>query len=94
MFSIITFSGSIAFITSVIGLFPQLYKVMKTRSTADISMLMLINYFICSLAWIIYGAYTASLYVQLANILGIVSCALLILIKYRFDRKKSLYKTF
>lgn len=77
--------GSIAFITSIIGLFPQIYKACKTRSTSDISMLMLINYFICSLAWIIFGAYTQSLYVAASNVLGLISCIGLIIMKKYYD---------
>ena len=80
-------SGTLAFITSVIGLFPQIYKALITRSTNDVSMAMLINFFICSAAWIIYGAYSASLYVEASNILGLLSCILLIILKRWFDKK-------
>lgn len=81
------FFGIIAFISSVIGLFPQIYKAVRTRSTHDVSMLMLLNFFICSLAWIIYGAYSRSLYVAASNILGLVSCTLLIALKCFYDRR-------
>ncbi len=82
--------GSIAFVTSIIGLFPQVYKAIKTRSTHDISMLMLLNFFVCSIAWIIYGTYSNSFYVAASNILGLVSCFILIVLKYYFDNKASL----
>ncbi len=78
--------GSIAFITSVIGLLPQIIKAFKTRSTQDISMAMLINYLICSFAWIFYGGYTNSLYVLLSNLLGLLSSLALILLKIYYDR--------
>ena len=79
--------GWIALITSVIGLFPQIYKTIKTQSTFDISMLMLINYLICSFAWIIYGNYSNSLFVEFSNILGLLSSLLLIILKIIFDRR-------
>lgn len=82
-------AGSLAFITSVIGLFPQIIKSLKTRSTDDLSMLMLINFNLCSLAWIIYGAYSNSWYVQLSNILGLLSGLLLVFLKIYFDFKQS-----
>lgn len=78
--------GSLAFITSVIGLFPQIIKAIKTRSTQDISMWMLINFNVCSFAWIIYGAYSNSWYVQLSNILGLLSGLLLIFLKIYYDQ--------
>lgn len=81
------FFGTIAFITSVIGLFPQIYKAIKTQSTHDVSMLMLINFLVCSFAWIIYGAYSSSLYVEASNIIGMVSCLLLMGLKYFYDKR-------
>lgn len=82
------FFGYIAFITTIIGLFPQIYKALQTRSTTDISMLMLLNFLICSVAWIIYGAYDRSLFVEASNILGLISCLTLIWLKLTYDRKQ------
>lgn len=83
-----TIFGSIAFLTSVIGLLPQIIKAAKTRSTQDISMLMLINYFVCSIAWIIYAGYSNSIFVLLSNVLGSFSSLLLIFLKFCFDHRK------
>lgn len=78
-------SGIIALITSFIGLLPQVIKSLKTKSTADLSMLMLINYLICSLAWVLYGLGTASFFVLMANVAGLVISLLLIVMKRRYD---------
>ena len=83
--SIIMVSGIIAFITSFIGLLPQIVKSCKTRSTQDLSMMMLINYLICSLAWIIYGSSTDSFFVISSNVVGLVVSLLLILLKRHYD---------
>ncbi|WP_343288746.1 PQ-loop domain-containing transporter [Wolbachia endosymbiont of Encarsia formosa] len=45
--------GFIEFITSLIGLLPQVYRAYITKLTRDVSMLMLVNYFICSSSWLI-----------------------------------------
>ncbi len=82
-------TGTIALITSFIGLLPQIYKTLRTRSAQDLSMLMLINYFICSLAWIIYGQETGSTLVMASNVLGILVCSVLIYLKYNYDKKSS-----
>jgi len=85
--SVIVLSGSIAFVTSFIGLLPQVFKALKTHSTQDISMIMLINYVLCSLAWIIYGGSTGSFFVLTSNILGLGVSVILIGLKRYYDAK-------
>jgi len=81
------FSGLIAFITSFIGLLPQIVKSLKTKSTQDLSMIMLINYLICSVAWIIYGSNTDSFFVISSNVVGLIVSLLLILLKRYYDAR-------
>lgn len=85
--SLVVLSGSIAFITSFIGLLPQIFKAIKTKSTHDISMIMLINYLVCSLAWIIYGSSTDSFFVLSSNVVGFIISLLLIVLKRRYDSR-------
>lgn len=85
--SLESFFGTVALITSLIGLFPQSYKAMKTRSTMDISMLMLLNFLCCSVAWVIYGFCIQSHIVIFSNIIGTVACLLLTLQKYYYDHR-------
>ncbi|WP_454782150.1 SemiSWEET family sugar transporter [Legionella sp. WA2022007384] len=85
--SIVMLSGMIAFITSFIGLLPQIVKSLKTRSTQDLSMIMLINYLICSVAWIIYGSSTDSFFVISSNVVGLIVSLLLILLKRHYDTR-------
>ena len=81
-----SFFGTVALVTSFVGLLPQSYKALKTRSTHDISMLMLANYLCCSLAWIVYGVTIQSTFVTASNIIGLASCLLLIAQKYYYDQ--------
>ncbi|AWN75584.1 SemiSWEET family transporter [Legionella anisa] len=85
--SIVLFSGIVAFITSFIGLLPQIIKSLKTKSTQDLSMIMLINYLICSVAWIIYGSSTDSFFVISSNVVGLLVSLLLILLKKHYDAR-------
>lgn len=85
--SIVMLSGVVAFITSFIGLVPQIVKSLKTRSTQDLSMMMLINYLVCSLAWIIYGSSTNSFFVISSNVVGLIISLLLILLKRHYDAR-------
>lgn len=85
--SIANLFGSIAFVTSVIGLLPQVIKSIQTKSTQDVSMLMLINYAVCSIAWIVYGSSTGSFFVLMSNVLGIISALILIWLKLVYDER-------
>ncbi len=71
--SVVDLFGIIASITSFIGLTPQIYKTYKIKSAHDISILMLWNYLVCSIAWIGYGTYTSSSFVVYSNIVGVIS---------------------
>ncbi len=81
------FFGTVALITAIIGLLPQVIKSYKTKSTDDVSMLMLINYFIGSVAWIIHGFCIASSYVVLSNIFGGIVSIISIYQKFIYDNK-------
>jgi MtN3 and saliva related transmembrane protein len=77
--------GLMALATSIIGLLPQVYKTYITKSAHDISMIMLINYFVCSVSWIGYGLCQGSLFVILSNIAGFIISVILIAQKRYYD---------
>jgi MtN3 and saliva related transmembrane protein len=79
--------GVIALVTSFIGLLPQAYKAFRTRSTRDISMVMLLNYLLCSVAWIIYGNAVHAGFVVASNIIGFITAILLIAQKLYYDKR-------
>lgn len=87
MYTIEKFFGFLALTTSLIGLLPQIYKAYVTKSTKDVSLLMLINYLVCSISWIIYGIYQQSNFVILSNIAGLFISILSILQKKIYDKK-------
>jgi MtN3 and saliva related transmembrane protein len=82
-------SGIIAFVTTFIGLLPQVYKSLKTKSAADLSMTMLINYVICSIAWIVYASAAQSFVVLASNVVGLVTAIILIIQKYCYDARNA-----
>jgi len=80
--------GTIALITTLIGLLPQVYKTYIVKSAKDLSMLMLINYLICSIAWIVYGSATESSFVTYSNYCGLITSIILIWQKLHYDKSK------
>lgn len=78
--------GFIALLTSFIGLTPQIYKTYKTKSAEDISYIMLYNFLICSISWIIYGIYTNSDFVIYSNIVGTITSLISIFQKKQYTK--------
>lgn len=83
--SLVNVFGVVASITSIIGLMPQIYKTYKTKSAKDVSMLMLVNFLICSMAWIGYGTLTDAYFVVFSNIVGLITGLVSILQKRHYD---------
>ena len=79
--------GYVALITAIIGLMPQVIKSYKTRSTDDISMVMLINYFVGSFAWIVHGLSVNDNFVVWSNVLGGTVSIISIIQKLKYDDK-------
>ncbi len=79
--------GLLALVTTIVGLLPQLYKTYITKSARDLSMLMLVNYFVCSASWIGYGFCQGSIFVILSNIAGLIISVILIAQKHYYDGK-------
>lgn len=86
MLTIISF---IAIFTSTISLVPQIYRTYKSKSVEDLSLLMLFNFLICSVAWVAYGILTDSLSVLLSNLVMIIFSALLLFFKFKFKGKRA-----
>lgn len=79
--------GIIASVASIIAFLPQIYKIYKTKSAADLSLIMLLNLFICALAWIVYGILIGSSYLIITN--GIVLSFQCVLLGQKFYFRKN-----
>jgi len=77
----------IAMITTIIGLSPQIYKTYITKSAHDLSYLMLYNFLLCSLSWVIHGIYEKDIFVLISNIFGLFCCLVSIIQKKLYDAK-------
>lgn len=82
------FFGTLAFVTTLVGLIPQVAKAYQTKSTTDLSMLMILNCLICSLAWIVYGWVVDSAFVLYSNVVGVVTSGILSVQKWVYDARK------
>lgn len=79
--------GALALVTSCLSLVLQLIKTYKTKSASDLSLWMLLNFLLCSLAWVGYGVVTNDGLVYLTNLFTALCSLFLLLFKYRYREK-------
>ncbi len=76
-------------IFGMISLFPQIFKSLKTGSTADLAWLMLITTFLSVLAYEVYAMGLGLVPVVIMNGIFVLSVLVMIIIKYIFDVRRS-----
>jgi MtN3 and saliva related transmembrane protein len=77
--------GSAAAMLTMFGFLPQVWKMFKTHSVKDVSVLTILQTDIGVFLWIVYGIYRRDAIIIIANVVSfmIVSTALGLYIKYR-----------
>jgi len=76
--------GLIAATLTTSAFIPQVYKVVKTKSTDSLSLTMYIVFFVGIVLWLIYGIHLNSLAMILSNIVTGVLALILIIYKLRY----------
>ena len=71
------------------ALIPQLARVVKTRSTKDISLGMFSIYTTGVLFWLMYGVLSHAKPVLIANAISLVLALTILILKIRFDHKQA-----
>ena len=80
----ITIIGLIATIITTISLFPQLLKILKTKSTKDISMVMYSVFCVGVFLWIVYGVLLSDSPIMIANTLAFTQGVIILLLKLKY----------
>ena len=75
--------GLIAATCTTIAFVPQVYKAMRHKSTADISLTMYLVLLIGLILWLIYGIYHNSLAIILANAVTGILAAIMLFLKLK-----------
>jgi len=76
--------GYLAAIVGTALMLPQVIKTFRSRKIENISLMMLILYFLNCLLWLIYGILIVAWPVILCNIVGFFISIILLLLHYRF----------
>ena len=75
--------GLIAATCTTTAFVPQVYKALKEKSTADISLTMYIVLFIGLILWLIYGLHHDSLAIILANTITAILVIVMLVLKIK-----------
>ena len=78
--------GLAAAVFTTIANIPQTYKIIKSKSTADISGMTYIILLIGLLLWIAYGIFTQDLPIILANGISAATSILILILNYSSDK--------
>ncbi len=81
---LISLLGYFAGTLTTLAFLPQLLKVIKTRSTKDISLLMFIVFTIGIFLWLIYGLLIASPPIIIANLVTLAIASMILFFKLKY----------
>ena len=85
MESYITYIGFLSGFCTTIAFVPQAYKVWKTKSTEDISLLMFLVFTTGVIGWLIYGVLLNNLPIIIANVITFFLALSILIAKIKFD---------
>ena len=66
------------------SLFPQLLKVLQTKSTKDISLGMISLFSVSILLWLIYGVLMMNPPIIIANFFGLIQAIMILIFKIKY----------
>jgi len=80
--------GSVAALLTMFGFVPQILKIYRTRSVADISIVMLLQFFSGVFLWLLYGLHIQNNIIIAANAISLVTLitAIGLYVKYRNNK--------
>lgn len=81
---VITILGLTAALFTTVSLLPQLIRVVKTKSTKDISMGMFTLFCGGVFLWFIYGVFTNHLPIILANATAFIQAIIILIFKVKY----------
>jgi MtN3 and saliva related transmembrane protein len=76
--------GMIAALLTTVAFVPQVLKVYRTKSANDVSFLMFSIFSTGVLLWLVYGLLIASVPIVVANIVTLLLCLAVIVLKLRY----------
>jgi len=82
-----TIIGSAAATLTMFSFIPQIFKVIKTKSAKDVSVITLLQLSLGASLWAVYGVYLKNPIVITANCVTLVTIIILLFLYFRYGRK-------
>jgi len=80
--------GISAAILTMFSFFPQIIKVLKTKSEKDLSLITLLQLALGVFLWFLYGLYRKDPIIIIANVVTFISLSILLFLYFSYGRKK------
>jgi len=80
--------GSSAAILTMFSFVPQIFKVIKTKSAKDVSLLTIIQLALGVSLWIIYGINLKNTIIIMANSVTLITLIILLFLYFNYGRQK------
>lgn len=80
--------GTCAAILTMFSFFPQILKVLKTKSEKDLSLITLLQLSLGVFLWFLYGLYRKDPIIIIANVVTFISLSILLFLYFSYGRKK------
>ncbi len=84
--SLITLLGLVAGLCTTLSFLPQAIKIIKTKETGDISLLMYIFLEFGLFLWLVYGILIKSFPLMLANGMALLLSSIILILKIRYGK--------
>lgn len=84
------FTEIVGYIAAIVGtslMLPQVIKTLKTKNSDNVSLIMLILYFLNCLLWLSYGILIVALPVILCNFVALIISIIQIILHNRFRQR-------
>jgi len=76
--------GIIAGICTTGSFIPQMIKILKTKHTKDISLIMYVVFTVGIVLWLVYGVLIMEIPVIVANVTALIFCSVILAAKIRY----------
>ena len=81
--TVITMIGFVAAFCTTWAFLPQVIKTVRTRDTSSISLGMYIVFILGLISWLVYGILKADIPIVTANVITLVLCSIVLILKIR-----------
>jgi len=81
--------GSGAALLTMFGFVPQILKIYRTKSVDDVSLVMLLQFALGMLLWLLYGLHIEDMILIVANAVSFVSLMVAIALFFKYKRSRT-----